>query len=82
MIYLFQFNDVDLFYWIDSAGSNHSFRELESSKICDDKGPVLLEETAEVKDKSMLPILGFSYGSMTYQGQQLNVSLVAYVSKH
>ena len=64
-----------MFYWIDQGGSNHSFRELESSQICDKKEPVLLEETAEIKDKSLLPITGFSYGSIVYEGPKLVVTI-------
>jgi len=39
-------------------GSNHSFREIESSQICDDKAPALLQEKIEVTDKEALPLKG------------------------
>ena len=71
----FQFNGVDRFYWIDQNGSNHSFREIGNTAICDEKEPTLLEEFAEVSDKEMLPISGFSYGSISYENQELNVKI-------
>ena len=71
----FQFDGVDLFYWIDQNGSNHSFREIGNTTICDKKEPTLLEEIAEVSNKEMLPISGFSYGSISYKNQELNVKI-------
>jgi len=70
-----QFQGEDLFTWIDKAGSKHSFRELNSSQICDEKAPVLLEEMAKVTNKDFLPILGFTYGSVDYEGQELTVKI-------
>ena len=70
-----QFQGEDLFTWIDKAGSKHSFRELDSSQICDEKAPVLLEEMAKVTNKDFLPILGFTYGSVDYEGQELTVKI-------
>ena len=71
----FQFDGVDLFYWIDQNGSNHSYREIGNTTICDKKEPTLLEEVAEVSNKEMLPISGFSYGSISYENQELNVKI-------
>ena len=74
-IFYFQFNGVDYFYWIDQSGSNHSFREIGNSTICDNKEPTLLEEVAEVSNKGMLPLTGFSYGSISYENQELSVKI-------
>ena len=70
---IFQFQGEDHFTWIDKAGSKHSFRELNSSQICDEKAPVLLEEMARVTNKDWLPLLGYTYGSVDYEGQELTV---------
>ena len=72
---ILQFQGEDLFTWIDKSGSKHSFRELNSSQICDEKAPVLLEEMAIVTDKNVLPLLGYSYGSVDYEGQELTVKI-------
>ena len=71
----FQYNGEDFFYWIDQSGSNHSFREIGNSTICDNKEPTLLEEVAEVSTKAMLPLSGFSYGSISYANQELSVKI-------
>ena len=71
----FQFNGIDLFHWIDQSGSNHSFREIGNSAICDNKEPTLLEEVAEVSNKGVLPLTGFSYGSISYGNQELSVKI-------
>jgi len=70
-----QFDGVDFFYWIDQSGSNHSFREIGNSTICDEKEPTLLQETAEVSSKEMLPLTGFSYGPISYENQELSVKI-------
>ena len=70
-----QFQGEDLFTWIDKTGSKHSFRELNSSQICDEKAPVVLEEMAKVTNKELLPLLGYTYGSVDYEGQELTVKI-------
>ena len=75
LLITFQFDGVDFFYWIDQSGSNHSFREIGNSTICDEKEPTLLQETAEVSSKEMLPLTGFSYGPISYENQELSVKI-------
>ena len=62
---------------IDQANSSHSFRELKNtSQVCDDKSPIMLEEIAEITEKDVLPVMGFTYaGNMDVEGQELFINL-------
>ena len=55
---LFQFNGVDLFYWIDQGGNNRTVKELinGNSHVCDDKAPIIREDSLEITNKDYLPL--------------------------
>ena len=57
-IYFFQFNGMDLFYWIDQAGNNRTVKELinGNSHVCDDKAPIIREDSLKITNKDYLPL--------------------------
>ena len=49
---------MDLFYWIDQAGNNRTVKELINgiSHVCDDKAPIIREDSLEITNKDYLPL--------------------------
>ena len=64
----------DLFHWTDNAGNRHTFETLNQSK-CNIKAPSIQIDRGIIKDKSLLPIKGFSYGQTVLGGEKAKVKI-------
>ena len=73
-IFFFQFDDEVLFKWTDRYGASHPLPELGNSQ-CNLKASRSFVDEGKISNKSLLPILSWSYGPLKFQEDKLIVTI-------
>jgi len=70
----FQFDDQVLFKWTDRYGASHPLTELGNSQ-CNLKASRSFVDEGKISNKTLLPILSWSYGPLQFEGDKLIVTI-------